>query len=111
MGRRAAMAAPWHRAGDRGVAAGDGCSPARRHRLPAAWSRLLGRRDARRDAGSLPETRPSVVAMKHWLLLYDYVPDYLERRGEHRPAHFEHASASVERGELIAAGAFAEPAD
>ena len=49
--------------------------------------------------------------MKHWLLFYDYVPDYLERRGEHRPAHFEHARAAVARGELLAAGAFAEPAD
>ena len=49
--------------------------------------------------------------MKHWLLLYDYVPDYLERRGEFRPLHFAHASASVDRGELFAAGAFADPAD
>jgi uncharacterized protein YciI len=49
--------------------------------------------------------------MKHWLLLYDYAPDYLERRGEHRPAHFEHASAHVARGELLVAGAFADPAD
>jgi uncharacterized protein YciI len=49
--------------------------------------------------------------VKHWLLLYDYVPDYLERRGEFRPLHFEHASAYAARGELIAAGAFAEPAD
>ena len=47
--------------------------------------------------------------MKHWLLLYDYVPDYLERRGEFRPMHFEHANASVTRGELIADGAFTEP--
>lgn len=49
--------------------------------------------------------------MKHWLLFYDYVPDYLERRGEHRPAHFEHASAAVARGELLNAGALSEPAD
>ena len=49
--------------------------------------------------------------MKHWLLLYDYAPDYLERRGEFRPKHFAHASEYVSRGELLAAGAFAEPAD
>ncbi|HVM55537.1 MAG TPA: YciI-like protein [Acidimicrobiales bacterium] len=49
--------------------------------------------------------------MKHWLLFYDYVPDYLERRGEFRPDHFAHAQAFHDRGELVMAGAFAEPAD
>ena len=49
--------------------------------------------------------------MKHWLLLYDYADDYLERRGEFRPLHFAHAQAFVDRGELLVAGAFAEPAD
>ena len=49
--------------------------------------------------------------MQHWLLVYDYVPDYLERRGEFRPLHFEHAQAHRDRGELVMAGAFAEPAD
>ena len=49
--------------------------------------------------------------MKHWLLFYDYVEDYLERRGEHRPAHFAHAQAYRDRGELVMAGAFADPAD
>ena len=43
--------------------------------------------------------------MKHFLLFYDYVPDYLERRTAHRPAHFAHARAAVERGELFLAGA------
>jgi uncharacterized protein YciI len=47
----------------------------------------------------------------HWILLYDYVPDYLERRGEIRGAHFEHATAYKDRGELLMAGAFADPAD
>lgn len=49
--------------------------------------------------------------MQHWLLFYDYVPDYLERRGQYRPAHFEHAQAHRDRGELVMAGAFADPAD
>ena len=49
--------------------------------------------------------------MKHWLLLYEYVPDYLERRGEFRPDHFVHAQAHRDRGELVMAGAFADPAD
>ena len=47
----------------------------------------------------------------HWLLFYDYVPDYRERRGEFRAAHFEHAQAHRDRGELLMAGAFADPAD
>ena len=49
--------------------------------------------------------------MQHWLLFYDYVPDYLERRGALRPSHFEHAQAHRDRGELVMAGAFADPAD
>jgi uncharacterized protein YciI len=43
--------------------------------------------------------------MKHFLLLYDYVPDYLERRTVHRAAHFAHALPAVDRGELFLAGA------
>lgn len=43
--------------------------------------------------------------MKHFLLIYDYVPDYLERRIPLRPAHLEHARASVARDELQLGGA------
>ncbi len=49
--------------------------------------------------------------MPYFALLYDYVPDYLERRGALRPAHFAHASASMARGEFQMGGAFADPAD
>ena len=51
-----------------------------------------------------------MVAM-HWLLFYDVVDDYLERRGTFRSAHLAHASAAHERGELLFAGALAEPPD
>ncbi|RZF25263.1 hypothetical protein EVC45_34260 [Paraburkholderia sp. UYCP14C] len=47
----------------------------------------------------------------HYLLMYDLVPDYLERRGEYRDAHLKLAWAAVERGELLLAGALAEPTD
>lgn len=47
----------------------------------------------------------------YYLLFYDYVPDYMERRGEFREAHFRHARASLERGELTLGGAFADPPD
>lgn len=47
----------------------------------------------------------------HYLLLYTYVPDVLERRPQFRGAHLKHASAALERGELKLAGAFADPVD
>jgi uncharacterized protein YciI len=47
----------------------------------------------------------------HYLLLYDYVPDILERRGPHRAAHIAHARAAVDRGELVLGGALANPPD
>jgi uncharacterized protein YciI len=47
----------------------------------------------------------------HYLLFYDVVPDYAERRLPHRPAHFAHAMAAVARGELVLGGALADPVD
>ena len=47
----------------------------------------------------------------HWLLLYELVDDYLERRGALRPEHLGLAEAAHERGELLMAGALADPAD
>ncbi|MBC7770797.1 MAG: hypothetical protein H7124_18595 [Phycisphaerales bacterium] len=43
--------------------------------------------------------------MKHFLLIYDYAPEYLEKRGPLRPAHLELARASVARDELQLGGA------
>jgi len=36
-----------------------------------------------------------------YLLFYDVVTDYTERRKKFRAAHLEHARRAVERGELI----------
>ena len=47
----------------------------------------------------------------HYLMFYDYAPDYLERRGEFREEHLALAWEAEARGELILGGAFAEPAD
>ncbi len=47
----------------------------------------------------------------HYLLFYDVVDDYLARRQALRAAHLAHARHFVERGELVLAGALAEPAD
>jgi uncharacterized protein YciI len=47
----------------------------------------------------------------HYLLFYEYAPDYLERRGSVRHEHLRLAWAAHARGELILGGAFADPAD
>jgi hypothetical protein len=49
--------------------------------------------------------------MNHYLLLYDYVPDVLERRGAFRDEHLRLAREAAARGELLLAGAFADPVD
>ena len=49
--------------------------------------------------------------MKWYLLLYDVVPEYVERRGQYREEHLKLARDAHDRGELVMAGAFAEPAD
>ena len=47
----------------------------------------------------------------YWILFSDLVPDYLERRTPLRPEHLELVKAAQARGELIVAGALADPAD
>jgi uncharacterized protein YciI len=47
----------------------------------------------------------------HFLLFYQFVPDYLERRPLHRAEHLRLAWQAHGRGELLLAGALAEPAD
>ena len=49
--------------------------------------------------------------MKHFVLLYDLQPDYLERRGQFRDAHLALAWQAAARGELLLGGALADPAD
>ncbi|MFM0206608.1 YciI-like protein [Paraburkholderia sediminicola] len=47
----------------------------------------------------------------HYLLMYDLVPGYLERRGAYRDEHLKLAWAAAARGELQLAGALTEPVD
>ena len=42
-------------------------------------------------------------------LTYEYVPDILERRDEHREAHLGRIQEWTERGELVIAGAVGDP--
>ncbi len=47
----------------------------------------------------------------HYLLFYDYVPDYLDRRAAYRDQHLAMAWRAVERGELLLGGALTDPVD
>jgi hypothetical protein len=49
--------------------------------------------------------------MSYWLLIYDLVDDYLERRDPLRPEHLALARAARSHGELVMAGALADPYD
>jgi uncharacterized protein YciI len=46
-----------------------------------------------------------------YVLFYDYVPNVVERRAPFREAHLALAGAAHERGELVMAGAWADPVD
>lgn len=47
----------------------------------------------------------------HYLLMYDVVDDYVERRAQFRREHITLAREAVARGELVLGGALAQPAD
>jgi len=47
----------------------------------------------------------------YFVLLYDVVNDYVERRMLLRESHLGHVQAAHDRGELLMAGALADPVD
>lgn len=47
----------------------------------------------------------------HYLLFYDVVDDYVERRAAFRAEHLALARQASERGELVLGGALANPVD
>jgi len=47
--------------------------------------------------------------MPYFALTYEVVPDMVERRGPYRPEHLRLARESQGRGELMLAGALADP--
>ncbi|SAI60522.1 YciI-like protein [Bordetella ansorpii] len=47
----------------------------------------------------------------HFLLFYDVVPDYVARRAAWREEHLALARQAAQRGDLVLAGALADPAD
>lgn len=46
----------------------------------------------------------------HYLMFYDFAPDYLERRIPVRNDHLRHVWQAHERGELVLGGPMGEPA-
>jgi uncharacterized protein YciI len=49
--------------------------------------------------------------MPYFALFYETVDDYVARRGQFRSAHLDLAREAHARGELLLAGAFADPVD
>ena len=47
----------------------------------------------------------------HYLLFYEAIGDYVSRRAAYRDEHLRLAWAACGRGELLLAGAYAEPVD
>jgi uncharacterized protein len=48
---------------------------------------------------------------KHYLLFYEVVPDYVQKRAAFRNEHLALAWKASDRGELVLGGAFADPVD
>jgi len=48
---------------------------------------------------------------EYYVLIYETVDNYVEKRAPYRAGHLSYAEAAHERGELILAGALADPAD
>jgi uncharacterized protein YciI len=49
--------------------------------------------------------------MPYFVLFYEVIDDYVARRAVYRDEHLKHAMAARERGEIIVAGALADPVD
>ena len=47
----------------------------------------------------------------HYILIYDVVDDYVQRRAQHRDAHLKLATEAHARGELVLGGALTDPVD
>ena len=47
----------------------------------------------------------------YYILFYKTVENYVEKREPHREEHLAYANAALQRGDLVMAGALAEPAD
>lgn len=62
-----------------------------------------------RDPGSGIREQRGIVP--YFVLTYDVVDDFVNQRTPFRPAHLQEVRAAHERGELVMAGALAEPVE
>lgn len=53
----------------------------------------------------------TLPVVKHFILFYDVVGDYVERRKDFRSEHLALARSATARGELRYGGAYADPVD
>jgi uncharacterized protein YciI len=49
--------------------------------------------------------------MNYYILFYKTIENYVEKRAPYRSEHLKLAKEAYERGDIVMAGAFAEPAD
>lgn len=75
-----------------------------------AGASLTAALQAYRAQRATEQRRPESAGRYH-LLFYTTVENYVARRAPFRDAHLAMAQAAHARGELVMAGAFAEPAD
>ena len=47
----------------------------------------------------------------HYILFYDVVDGFVDKRVQYRSLHLDHVRKAHERGELVLAGALADPVD
>ncbi len=47
----------------------------------------------------------------YYILFYEVVDNYVEKRALFRQTHLDHATKAYDRGELVMAGAYADPVD
>ena len=55
--------------------------------------------------------RPSTQNYMYFILLYEVVDDFINRRAPFRAEHLKLVEDAYQRGELVMAGAFSEPVD
>lgn len=72
-----------------------------------------GRCTPRRDDDRFPTQpyRAKGIERMYYLLFYKTVDDYVAKRAPYRDEHLAYATAAHERGELVIAGALADPSD
>src|SRR5579864_5399864 len=66
---------------------------------------------ARNNYDSSIRLRQRGTAMAYYALFYEVVGDFIARRGAYRDEHLRLAREAYARGELVLAGALADPAD